>query len=156
MNSIQYLKGIHPGIVLERELKKRKLSKGPFALSIQEYPQILGAITKGKRKMNTSLALRIEDALELEEGFFMTLQVFYDIKEEKRKKELSKIPDIKQFRPALFWDTSIEKINWIQQKRAVIERVLERGTLSEKKEIIRFYGKAEVNRIAKSGKAAKT
>jgi addiction module HigA family antidote len=153
MTPHQYLRGIHPGIILERELKKRKLSKGQFALSIREYPQILGAITKGKRKMNTSLALRIEDALEIEEGFFMTLQVFYDIKQERQKKQLCDIPDIKQFRPALFWDTAMEKINWINQKRAVIERVLERGTLSEKKEIIRFYGKNEVKRIEKSIKA---
>ena len=152
MDSIQYLRGIHPGIILERELEKRKLSKGPFALSIHEYPQILGAITKGKRKMNTSLALRIEDALGIEEGFFMTLQVFYDIKQERQKKQSTAIPDIKQFRPALFWDTDMAKINWINQKRAVIERVLERGTLSEKKEIIRFYGKNEVRNIAKTMK----
>jgi plasmid maintenance system antidote protein VapI len=150
MNSHQHLRGIHPGIVLERELKKRNLSKGPFALLIREYPQILGAITKGKRKMNTSLALRIEDALGIEEGFFMTLQVFYDIKQERQKKQSSVIPDIIQFRPALFWDTDMAKINWINQKRAVIERVLERGTLSEKKEIIRFYGKNEVRHIAKT------
>jgi addiction module HigA family antidote len=154
MLSNQYLRGIHPGIILERELKKRGLSKGQFALSIQEYPQILGAITKGKRKMNTSLALRIEDALGIEEGYFMTLQVFYDIKQEKQKKQPFSIPDIKQFRPALFWDTDIKKINWTNQKRAVIERVLERGTLSEKKEIIRFYGKDEVKRIAKSIKTS--
>jgi addiction module HigA family antidote len=153
MNPHHYLRGIHPGIVLERELRKRKLSKGPFALSIQEYPQILGAITKGKRKMNTSLALRIEDALGMEEGFFMTLQVFYDIKQERQKQQSSDVPDIKKFRPALFWDTDLEKINWISQKKAVIERVLERGTLSEKKEIVRFYGKDEVKRIAKSLKA---
>jgi len=80
----------------------------------------------------------------------MTLQVFYDIKQEKQKKQPHDIPDIKQFRPALFWDTDIKKINWANQKRAVIERVLERGTLSEKKEIIRFYGKDEIKRIAKS------
>jgi antitoxin HigA-1 len=154
MNSLQHLKGIHPGIVLERELKKRHLSKGPFALSVREYPQILGAITKGRRRMPTALALRVEEALGMEEGFFSILQVYYDIKEEKRKKESPQRPDIKQFRPALFWDTDIEKINWIRQKRPVIERVLERGTLTEKKEIIRFYGKDDVKRVAKTLKGA--
>lgn len=74
------LKGIHPGLVLERELKKRKLAKGPFALSINEYPQTLGTITKGKRDMNTPLALKIERSLGMEEGFFMILQVYHDIK----------------------------------------------------------------------------
>lgn len=147
MDQIQYLKGIHPGIILERELKKRKLSKGPFALSIHEYPQILGAITKGKRKMHTALAIRIEEALGIEEGFFMILQVFYDIKEEKRKQSLVSTPDLKKFRPALFWDTTMDKIDWIRQKRAVIERVWERGTLSEKKELLRFYGKAAIKQV---------
>lgn len=56
----QNTKGIHPGFILERELKVRHLHKGPFAISLQEYPQTISAITKGKRKMNTSLALKIE------------------------------------------------------------------------------------------------
>ena len=82
---ISILKGLHPGFVLEQELKKRKLSKGRFAISINEFPQTLGAVTRGKRNMNTPLALKIEQALGIEEGYFMTLQVFYEIKEEKRK-----------------------------------------------------------------------
>src|SRR5579872_2737244 len=110
------LKGIHPGLVLDRELKKRGLGKGPFALSIQEFPQTISAITKGKRGMNTSLALRIENALGMEEGFFMTLQVFYEIKEEKRKQEKFFKPDLTLLRPALFWDTDIQKIEWKRQK----------------------------------------
>ena len=35
--------------------------------------------------MNTPLALKIENALGLEEGYFMILQVFYDIEEEKKR-----------------------------------------------------------------------
>ena len=66
---LSVLKGVHPGIVLERELKERKLPRGRFALSVNEFPQTIGAITKGKRNMNTSLALRIEHALDIEEGF---------------------------------------------------------------------------------------
>jgi plasmid maintenance system antidote protein VapI len=37
---------------------------------LNEFPQSLGDITKGKRKMNTALALKIEHALGIEEGFF--------------------------------------------------------------------------------------
>ena len=63
MNSeLNLLKGIHPGLVLNRELDKRHLRKGTFALSLQEYPQTLTAITKGKRGMNTALSLKIEKA----------------------------------------------------------------------------------------------
>jgi plasmid maintenance system antidote protein VapI len=146
-SSTEILKGIHPGIVLERELKKRGLGKGPFALSIQEFPQTISAITKGKRGMNTPLALRIENALDIEEGYFMTLQIFYEIKEEKRKQEKSFKPDLSLLRPALFWDTDIKKIDWKRQKRAVIERVWERGNDQEKAEMKRLYGEEEIENI---------
>ena len=144
------LKGIHPGIVLERELKKRKLSKGRFALSINEFPQTLSAITMGKRNMNTSLALRIEHALDIEEGYFMTLQVFYEIREEKRRQNISAHPDLSKLRPILFWDTRMEKIDWQQQKSAVIKRVFERGNEQEKKEITFFYGKETIDHVLKT------
>jgi plasmid maintenance system antidote protein VapI len=145
--SIDTLKGIHPGLALERELKKRGLAKGPFALSINEFPQNISAIAKGKRGMNTPLAMRIEKALGLEEGFFMTLQVFYEIKEEKRRQEEPIKPNLKLLRPALFWDTQLDKIDWKRQKRAVVERVWERGNEHEKAEISRFYGTQEVEQI---------
>ncbi len=83
--------------------------------------------------MNTPLALRIEHALGIEEGYFMTLQVFYEIKEEKRKQLTNATPDLSKLRPILFWDTSMDKIDWQQQKRAVIKRVFERGNEQEKK-----------------------
>lgn len=38
-------KGIHPGIVLDRELKKRAIRQRPFALSLKEHPQSFNAIT---------------------------------------------------------------------------------------------------------------
>jgi plasmid maintenance system antidote protein VapI len=140
------IKGIHPGIILERELKQRKLAKGRFALSLQEYPQTLVSITKTKRKMNIGLALKIEQALNMEEGYFMILQLYYDIEEEKRKQNTEQ-PDLLKLRPVLFWDTKMEKIDWKKQKKAVIKRVFERGNEIEKKEITRFYGKEIVNEI---------
>jgi plasmid maintenance system antidote protein VapI len=145
---ISILKGIHPGIILARKLKERNLAKGPFALSINEYPQTLGAITKGKRSMNTALALKIERALGLEEGYLMMLQVFYEIKEEKRRQHENFRPDLSRIRPGLFWDTNITRVDWQAQRRAVIERILERGNDEEKVEIKRFYGESIVAEIA--------
>jgi addiction module HigA family antidote len=147
-NEISIIKGIHPGIILDRKLKERKLRKRRFALSIDEYPQTLSAITKGKRSINTRLALKIEHALGLEEGYFMTLQIFYDIKEEKRKQQQHTHPDLSLIRPGLFWDTDIKSIEWQTQRRAVIERILERGNDQEKAEIKRFYGDSAFYAIA--------
>jgi len=146
-NKIDILKGIHPGIVLERELRKNKLGKGQFAMSIGEYPQTFSAIISGKRSMNTPLALRIENALGIEEGFFMTLQLFYDIAQEKKKLSNQTKPDISKMRPVLFWDTSIDNIDWQKHKAFVIARVFERGNMAEKKEILRFYGHKPVKEI---------
>lgn len=146
-NELSILKGLHPGVVLERELQKRKLSKGRFAMSIDEYPQTLSAILKGKRSMNTSLALKIEEALNKEEGYFMTLQVFYDIKELKSKPKKAQSPNLSILRKVLFWDTDINKIDWERQKKAVIQRVWERGTEEEQNEIIRYYGMDVVNTV---------
>jgi addiction module HigA family antidote len=147
MNSnLNILKGIHPGLVIERELKKRKLRKNSFALKLQEYPQTLTAITKGRRGITTSLALKIEKELGFDEGFLMMLQVYFDIEVEK-KKQLQKTPNLKLIRSVLFWDTKFENIDWIKQKKVVIKRVFERGNEVEKKEIKRYYGEATVNKI---------
>ncbi len=143
---LSIIKGIHPGLILERELKQRHLPKGPFAISLDEYPQTLVSITKGKRRMNTNLALKIEKAFGIEEGFFMTLQVFYDIKELK-KHQYKLLPDFTKLRRVLFWDTKMENIDWERQKNAVIKRIFERGNEIEKNEIIRFYGQGNVNNI---------
>jgi addiction module HigA family antidote len=144
IEDISLLKGIHPGIILERELKSRNLPKSRFALLVDEYPTIIGDITKAKRKMNTELALRIEHALGIEEGFFMILQAYYEIKEIKQKQGQAIKPDLQVFSKSLFWDTDINKINWRDQKRAVIQRIYERGTDQEKAEISRFYGQSAV------------
>lgn len=143
-SELNQLKGIHPGLVLERELNKRHLRKGSFALSLQEYPQTLTAITKGKRGMNTALSLKIERALGIEEGYFMVLQVYYEIEEEKRKQNIS-WTNLPQLRPVLFWDTKMASLDWEKQKKAIIKRVFERGNDIEKNEIIRFYGAKTVD-----------
>jgi antitoxin HigA-1 len=145
------IKGIHPGFFLERELKEQHLKKGQFALSIQEFPQTLVSITKGKRRMNVPLAMKIEKALGLEEGFLMILQVYHDIEQEKLKLDTAK-PDLSKLRKGIFWDTNIDTIKWEKHKKGVIQRVFERGNDVEKEEITRFYGKEIVNEILKNAR----
>jgi len=146
LDQISIIKGIHPGLIVERELKKRNLRKGAFALSIQEYPQTLVSIIKGKRRMNPALSLKIEQALGFEEGYLMVLQAYHDIAEEKQKLHQEK-PNLNILRPILFWDTTMDRIDWQKHKKAVIKRVFERGTEDEKQEIKRFYGEEQVREI---------
>ena len=142
MNSrIEILKGLHPGLYIQRELDNRKLKSGSFAESIGEHPQTLSAIIRGRRSMNTPLSLRIEQALGLDEGFLMTLQVYYDIAQEKRRLSQEHHPDLSKYSRTLFWDTELERIDWTLHKGYVINRVFERGNKEEILETIRFYGK---------------
>jgi len=148
MNGRQFnmVRGIHPGFVLERELRRRDLGKVRFAKSVDEHPQTLVAIMKGRRRMNVPLALKIEKSFGWEEGVFMMLQVYYDIKKETGRIDGSKVPDTTRFRKVLFWDTDISRIYWHANKRAVIRRVMEKGNQQERDEINRFYGSAEVRK----------
>ena len=146
-SNIDLIKGIHPGIILERELSKRGLSKRSFAISINEYPQLLGDITNGKRKINPSLSIRIGKALGLDESFFSVLQAHYDIRQEMRKRSSLVQPDLKKFRPVIFWDTDINTIDWEKNKPSVVRRIFERGNDQEINEIIRFYGKKDLSLI---------
>ena len=145
--NIALLKGIHPGIILERELKKRKLPKRRIALTIGEYPQLLGDITNGKRRINPSLSIRLGDALGLDESFFSVLQAYYDIEQQKKKQAKEHLPNLILLRPILFWDTDLNSIDWQKSKVSVIKRIFERGNSQEIMEIIRFYGKKEVQTI---------
>jgi len=147
---IEKYKGIHPGLVLERELKKRDIKKGPFALSLHEYPQTLNGITKGLRGLTPALSLKIDRALGLEEGTMLLLQTYYEIKKEQEKDNLKEHPDLSIVRKALFWDADIAKIDWKKQYKAVIQRVFERGNEEEKREMLRFYGADKINAITGS------
>ena len=143
--TLDTLKGLHPGPFLERELKKRGIPKSRLAIEVGEYPQTLVAIIKGRRKLSTSLAFRIEKKLGLEEGLLMMLQVFYEIAEEKKRAHEK--PDVSKFSKSLFWDTNIDSIDWFKHKRWAIKRAFERGDEQDKAEILRFYGHETVDKV---------
>ncbi|EDM38930.1 hypothetical protein PBAL39_22695 [Pedobacter sp. BAL39] len=147
---IEKYKGIHPGLVLERELAKKGLKKRPFALGLQIYPQQLNELTKAKRGITAELAIKIDEVLGLEEGTMFLLQAYYELK--KARIKMQSRPDFEMLRKALFWDTNIDHIDWQRQAAWVIKRVFERGNDQEKKEIVRFYGKDKICQVTGSDK----
>jgi plasmid maintenance system antidote protein VapI len=143
--------GIHPGLILDRELKKRNVKKRPFAISIGEYPQLINEVTKGRRGVTPSLSLKIDDALGLQSGTLYLLQAHYDLEKARESSSQNNTPS---FRSALFWDTDMSKIDWKKQYKAVIKRVFERGNEEEKLQALRYYGQDKVREI--TGKAEGT
>jgi len=150
-DSLSKYYGIHPGRVLERELKKRELKKRPFAIAIGEYPQVVNEITKGRRELSPLLSLKIDRAFGLDEGEFYLLQAHYEIDQVKRKLSQADAP---YFRKALFWDTDMSKIDWKKQYKAVIKRIFQRGNDEEKQLALEFYGKDRIEEVTGSDSAA--
>lgn len=144
---ITKIKGVHPGAVLSRELKRRGLESKQFALSLGEYPQTISAINKGRRGINPSLSIKLGNALGVDSAYFMLLQAYYEV--EKERKELQKTqakPNLSKIRKIVFWDTDFDSIDWQKHRKAVIQRIFERGNDIEIKEIIAFYGKELVEK----------
>ena len=56
-------------------------------------------------------------------------------------KTMSNKPDLSKIHKTLFWDTTIDRIDFTAHSQYVINRVFERGTEEEILEIIRFYGR---------------
>lgn len=142
---IETYKGTSPGTVLDQQLKQRKLKQAAFAHTIDLPAQTLNAIIKGKRKMTPETALKIDQGLGLEESTMAILQAIYDTRLIKLKITRSSHPDFSKLRRILFWDTDFDRIDWQQQKGAVIRRVFERGNEQEQAEVRRFYGNDQVN-----------
>ncbi|CAA7392503.1 helix-turn-helix transcriptional regulator [Chryseobacterium fistulae] len=137
------IKGIHPGIILRRELKRNHRKATEFSSKIGEHSQTLNAIMKEKRRITPALSIKLGEELEVSPEYFLVLQAFYDIQKTQNLNDDDK-PNINILRKSLFWDTDISKINWVKMKNAVIRRVFERGNDEERREIERFYGKAYV------------
>lgn len=142
---IDKIKGVHPGAVLVRELKNKGLESKQFALSIGEHPQTINAISKGRRGINPALSVKLGNALGTGAAYFMILQAYYEVENERRKLvNLQPVPDLSKFREVIFWDTDMSKIDWENQKKAVIKRIFERGNDIEIQEIIAFYGRETI------------
>jgi len=146
---ISQIRGVPPGAVLRRELKKRGLDSEQFALSLGEEPATINAINNGQQKINPMLSTILGEKLGVNADYFMLLQEAY-YEEDKKKQEILKNqakPNMKIIQKILFWDTDIDKIDWQKYKRGVIHRVFERGNDAEIREIISFYGEKTVSEI---------
>lgn len=138
-NIIDIIKGIHPGKFIERELKKKNLSQRALAEETSIPYQTINAIIAGRRNLTTEQAIRMDQVLGYEEGFFAILQTHYDIKQYRGRELASIYSEAPHIRKSLFWDTDFGKINWAKYKNAVIKRVFERGSKDEIEEITRYY-----------------
>ena len=131
-------KGIPPGIVLSRTLKKRGITQESFADKVGTHRQTINAIVTGKRDIPEGLSFKLDKALGFDEGFFLLVQTYYKIEMNKRK-NTGIIGTVPKIRPVVFWDIDMEKLDWIKNKDFIIQRVNEKGNEEEIKQVNRFY-----------------
>lgn len=88
------LKNIHPGeILLEEFLKPLEISQTKLAIDIGVAPRRINEIVHGLRSVTAGTDLRLSRALGTSEGFWLGLQMDFDLEERKTKiqKTLNKI-----------------------------------------------------------------
>lgn len=142
------MEDVPAGKILEVILKTRNISQKELANMSNEYPQRISAYINGQRKFTIKASIAIEKALDIDiEGFFYKIQTNHDIYNYVMEEERKIHPDLSILSKGLFWDTRIEKINWIRNKEWVIKRAFEYGNDQEINEIIRFYGKDTIKSI---------
>lgn len=146
---INQVRGVHPGAILKRELARQSLKNVQLASAIDEYPQTIHAIIKGKRGVNPKLSIKLGAFFRVSDDYFMLLQAAYEVRQALFKHRKDAPPIASKLRKSLFWDTNIETIDWEKHKRAIIQRVFERGTQREIEELIKFYGMDEVRKEVK-------
>lgn len=78
----------HPGeILLEEFLKPMELSQNALARAVHVPPRRINEIVLGKRAMTADTDLRLARYFGMSEGFFLGLQMDYDLMERHREIE---------------------------------------------------------------------
>jgi addiction module HigA family antidote len=86
----------HPGeILLEEFLKPMDLSQNALARAVHVAPRRINEIVLGKRDVTADSDLRLARYFGLSEGFFLGLQMDYDLMQ--RRREIDR--DLKTIRP---------------------------------------------------------
>lgn len=89
---------IHPGeILLEEFMKPLGLSQNQLAKEIDVPPRRINEIILGKRSITPDTSIRLGKYFGLSKGFFIGLQVDYDMEEKEKelKTIIAKITTIK-------------------------------------------------------------
>ena len=78
-NNLTPFEPTHPGELLKDELESRNITQARFAAQIGVEPSLLNEIIKGKRGVNTEMALILEAALGIPAEMWLGLQSDYNM-----------------------------------------------------------------------------
>lgn len=82
----EWIHNPHPGeILLEDLMRPNGLSQNALARALKVSPRRINELVHGKRAVSAETDLRLARYFGLHEGFFLGLQVAFDLMEEKRR-----------------------------------------------------------------------
>lgn len=87
-NNLTPFEPTHPGELLRDELEERKLTQAKLAAQIGVSPSLINEVIKGKRAVNTELALLLEAALGIDAHMWLNLQSDYNMQVAKSNSSL--------------------------------------------------------------------
>lgn len=97
-NNLTPFEPTHPGELLLDELQCREISQAKFAKQIGIKPSLLNEIIKGKRGVNTEMALLLEASLGISAKIWINLQNEYNLQKIKSDESfMSRLASIRQY-----------------------------------------------------------
>lgn len=78
-NNLTPFEPTHPGELIQDELEARGITQARLAAQIGVAPSLLNEIIKGKRAVNTEMALLLEAAMDIPASMWLNLQADYNM-----------------------------------------------------------------------------
>lgn len=85
-NNVLPFEPTHPGVLIANELKARGISQAKLSASIGVSASLINEVIKGKRGVNTEMALLIEAALYIPADLLLKHQSAYNVQMAKSDK----------------------------------------------------------------------
>lgn len=96
-NNLTPYEPTHPGELIFEELEERGMTQAALANQIGVAPSLLNEVIKGKRSINTELALLLEAALGISAELWLNLQADYNMQVAKSNKSfMERLADIRR------------------------------------------------------------
>jgi antitoxin HigA-1 len=78
---------LHPGEVIADELAARKIKKSAFASQLDMKASHFSELLHGKRNVSAAVAIKLEKLLNVKAEYWMRLQVYHDLFEERNRQK---------------------------------------------------------------------
>ena len=89
LNDCQLCYSVHPGSILQEELKERGIKQKDFAKEIGMKAPHLSALIHGNRNISTAIASKIEAVLGIPASVWLNLQNQYDLYQDRMKENMA-------------------------------------------------------------------